>query len=166
MPGKLRLVEFICAFALALTASLSSQASTEFFNGRTISYIIATSPGGGFDGYGRLVAQYMEKQLPGATIVVRNMPGAGHLIGANAIYAAKPDGLTIGTFNISVMYSQVTGARAAKFDLGKMSWIGKAAADLTMLIVSAQRGDLKAGMHCEISYKPGGDNESASVLCQ
>lgn len=137
MPGTPRLIEFGCALVLALVACSPSQASTEFLNGKTINYVVATSPGGGFDGYGRLVAQYMEKHLPGATIVVRNMPGAGHLIGANAIYTAKPDGLTIGTFNISVMYSQVTGAQAAKFDLGKMSWIGKAAADLTMLIVSA-----------------------------
>lgn len=137
MSGNRRIIKFGSAFVLALIACAPSQASTEFFNGKTISYIVATSPGGGFDGYGRLVAQYMKKHLPGATVVVRNMPGAGHLIGANAIYAARPDGLTIGTFNISVMYSQVTGAQAAKFDLGKMSWIGKAAADLTMLIVSA-----------------------------
>jgi len=30
---------------------------------------------------------------------VRNVPGAGHIVGANTIYAAKPDGLTIGMFN-------------------------------------------------------------------
>jgi tripartite-type tricarboxylate transporter receptor subunit TctC len=35
------------------------------------------------------------------------------------------------------MYSQVTGAKAAKFDLGKMSWIGKAASDTRTIMVAA-----------------------------
>ena len=59
---------------------------------------MTTAPGGGFDLYGRLVAEYMQKYLPGSTFVVKNVPGAGHLIGTNTIYASKPDGLTIGTF--------------------------------------------------------------------
>lgn len=123
---------------LALAAPVPAAADpADFYKGETITYIVATSPGGGFDGYGRLVAQYMEKHLPGATVVVQNMPGAGHVIGTNAIYAAKPDGLTIGTFNISVMYSQLKGTKGAQFDLAKMSWVGKAAADMTMVLVSA-----------------------------
>lgn len=122
--------------ALAAPVAAASDAA-DFYKGKTITYIVATSPGGGFDGYGRLVAQYMQKHLPGATVVVQNMPGAGHVIGTNAIYAAKPDGLTLGTFNISIMYSQVKGAKGVQFDLAKMSWIGKAAADVTMMMVSA-----------------------------
>jgi tripartite-type tricarboxylate transporter receptor subunit TctC len=107
----------------------------DFFRGRTVTYIVATAAGGGYDGYGRLTARYMEKYLPGSTFVVVNRPGAGHLIGTNMIYAAKPDGLTLGTFNMGVMYSQLTGAKAAQYDLGKMSWIGKAASDKRVIMV-------------------------------
>ena len=75
------------------------QEGAAFFDGKTVTYIVATAPGGGYDTNGRLVAEYMQKHLPGSTFIVQNMPGAGHLIGTNYIYASEPDGLTIGTFN-------------------------------------------------------------------
>ena len=71
----------------------------------------------------------MQRYLPGSTFVVRNMPGAGHMIGANAIYAAEPDGLTIGTFNTGLIYNQLIGHSGARFDLNRMSWIGKGVYD-------------------------------------
>lgn len=48
--------------------------------------------------YGRLVSDYMQKYLPGSTFVVKNVPGAGHLVGANTVYNSKTDGLTVGAF--------------------------------------------------------------------
>jgi putative tricarboxylic transport membrane protein len=118
-----------------------SQASAQaFFRGKTITYIVATSPGGGYDTYGRLVARYMSKYLPGTKIIVRNLPGAGHVIGADTIYAAKPDGLTIGTFNTGLIYMQLLQAPGVRFDLTRMSWIGKAASDPRVLVVSRKSG--------------------------
>lgn len=119
-----------------------AQQGAEFFKGKTVNYIVATAPGGGYDTYGRLVAEYMQKHLPGSTFVVRNMPGAGHLVGTNAIYASRPDGLTIGTYNTGLIYNQLTGNPAAKFDLNKMSWIGKAAADPRVFAIST-KSDIK-----------------------
>ena len=125
------------------------QADVDFFKGKTVTYIIATSPGGGYDYYGRLVADYMQRHLPGSTFVVKNMPGAGHIIGANFIYASKPDGLTIGTFNTGLVYTQLVGSDAKRFDLTKMSWIGKAASDPRVFVISEKSpiktfADLKA----------------------
>jgi hypothetical protein len=115
-------------------------AAAAFFRGKTITYIVATSPGGGYDTYGRLVARYMSKYLPGTKIIVRNLPGAGHVIGADTIYAAKPDGLTIGTFNTGLIYMQLLHAPGVRFDLTKMSWIGKAASDPRVLVMSRKSG--------------------------
>ncbi len=83
----------------------------DFYKGKTVTYIVATAPGGGYDLYGRLTAEYMQKYLPGSTFVVKNFPGAGHLIGANTLYASKADGLTIGTFNTGLIYNQLDPAR-------------------------------------------------------
>ena len=124
---------------LAATAA-QAQSGADFYKGKVVNYVVATSPGGGFDTYGRLVAQYMEKYLPGSTFVVRNMPGAGHMLGANFLYGAEPDGLTIGTFNTGLVYSQLAGADGVRFDLSKMSWIGKAASDPRAVIVSENSG--------------------------
>ena len=100
-----------------------------------MTYIVATSAGGGYDKYGRLVGKYMAKHLGLDKVVVRNMPGAGHIIGANFLYAAEPDGLTIGTFNTGLIYAQLIGREGVQFDLTKMSWVGKAAADTRTLVV-------------------------------
>lgn len=117
-----------------------AQSGPDYFNGKTVNYIVATDPGGGYDTNGRLVAEFMQKHLPGSTFVVQNMPGAGHLIGANFIYASAPDGLTIGTFNTGLIYSQLAGKEGIKFDLAKMSWIGKVASDPRVIVVSKQSG--------------------------
>ena len=108
----------------------------DFYKGKTVTYIVATAPGGSYDSYGRVIADYMQKYLPGSTFVVKNVPGAGHLIGANTLYASKADGLTIGTFNTGLIYNQMTGREGVKFDLEKMSWIGKAASDPRVVMVA------------------------------
>jgi tripartite-type tricarboxylate transporter receptor subunit TctC len=129
------------AGALALAAFAAparAQEGVAFYNGKTVSYIVATAPGGGYDSYGRLIAEYMQKYLPGSTFVVRNMPGAGHLIGTNALYASKPDGLTLGTFNTGLIYNQLVANEGVKFDLNKFSWIGKAASDARVFAIAAQ----------------------------
>lgn len=131
----------IFAASLAACAVTQAQAADEgaaFFKDKTVTYIVATSPGGGYDSYGRLVAEYMQRNLPGSTFVVKNMPGAGHIIGANAIYASKADGLTIGSFNTGLIYNQIVGAQGVKFDLSKMSWIGKAASDPRVVVIASQ----------------------------
>lgn len=99
-------------------------AGAEFYKGKTVTYVVATAAGGGYDFYGRLVAGAMQTYLPGSTFVVKNVPGAGHLLGANMVYNARPDGLTIGTFNTGLIYSQLIGRDGVKFDLKTMSWIG------------------------------------------
>lgn len=118
----------------------SAQSGAEFFRGRTVTYIVATDPGGGYDTNGRLVAEFMQKHLPGSTFVVRNMPGAGQILGTNFIYAAEPDGLTIGTFNTGLIYAQLAGREGIRFDLRNMSWIGKVASDPRVIVVSRQSG--------------------------
>jgi tripartite-type tricarboxylate transporter receptor subunit TctC len=78
----------------------------------------------------------MPKYLPGTRVLVRNVSGAGHIVGANTIYASRPDGLTIGMFNTGLVYNQLIGLPGVKFDLSKMSWIGKAADELRVVVVA------------------------------
>ena len=132
------------AMAISLaTSAAHAQSGTEFFKGKTLTYIVATAPGGGYDNYARLIIEPMQKALPGSTIIVKNMPGAGHLIGANAVYASKPDGLTIGTFNTGLIYNQLIDRKGVKLDLTKMSWVGKAASDPRVMILSANNKEIK-----------------------
>jgi tripartite-type tricarboxylate transporter receptor subunit TctC len=130
--------------ALALVifgaASAAAQPAAEFFKGKTVTYIVATAPGGGYDTYGRLITRYMPKYVPGAKLVVKNVPGAGHIVGTNTVYASKADGLTIGTFNTGLIFAQLLKDEGIKFDLAKMSWIGKASSDPRALVLTKNSG--------------------------
>lgn len=123
-----------------LCSSPAWPANSDMFRGRTITYIVATSPGGGYDTYGRLIARYLQKYLTGSRILVRNVPGAGNIIGANTIYASRADGLTIGMFNTGLIYDQIIKRKGVAFDLLKFSWIGKAATEGRAVLVSSKSG--------------------------
>lgn len=158
----------VTAGAVAAVATLPSiaAAQADFFKGKTVTYIVATAPGGGYDYYGRLVAEFMQRNLPGSTFVVKNMPGAGHIIGTNAIYASKPDGLTIGTFNTGLIYNQLIGLASIKFDLTKMSWIGKASSDPRVFVISQSSpiktfADLKSSK--QVNFATSGVGSAAYV---
>ena len=54
-----------CATAL-LAAPAAAQSSVEaFYKGRTVELVVGTLPGGGYDLYGRLVARYLGRHIPG-----------------------------------------------------------------------------------------------------
>jgi tripartite-type tricarboxylate transporter receptor subunit TctC len=130
----------VIAAGLLLTANARAQDAAEFYKGKTLTWIVATGPGGGHDFYARLIVRHMGKYMPDTTLVVRNVPGAGHIAGANTIYASKPDGLTIGSFSTGLVYGQIVGMQGIQFDLGKMSWIGKSASDSRVVLVSHKSG--------------------------
>jgi tripartite-type tricarboxylate transporter receptor subunit TctC len=113
-----------------------AQDATEFYRGKTLTWIVSTGPGGGHDFYVRLLAKHVQRFLPDTTVVVKNVGGAGHIIGANTVYHSKPDGLTIGSFSTGLVYAQIVDMTGIQFDLGKMSWIGKAATDPRVMMVS------------------------------
>lgn len=120
----------------AATTEPGAPADANYFSGKTVTYVIATDPGGGYDTYGRIIARYMQEHLPGSRFIIRNVPGAGHIVGANTIYAARPDGLTIGMFNTGLIYNQLLELEGVQFDLSNMSWIGKASNEIRVMIIA------------------------------
>ncbi len=95
-----------------------------FYEGKTVRLIIG--PGGGYDYWGRLVARYMAKYIPGnPAFVVQNMPGAGSVIATNYVYnVSKPDGLTVGMPTQQIYMGEFVGNPEVKFQMRKFLWIG------------------------------------------
>jgi tripartite-type tricarboxylate transporter receptor subunit TctC len=126
------------------TASLwiSSAGAQEFYKGKTIRMIVATTPGGGFDAYSRAIARHMGKHIPGNPIfIVENMPGAGFLIGTNYLYnQAKPDGLTIGNWIGSLVLHQIIGKKGVEFDARKFEYIGAPIKNHDLCLMSKASG--------------------------
>lgn len=86
-----------CTLAFGMASGAASAAEEVSFAGKRIEMIVPFAPGGGTDVYVRALAPHLEKYLPGnPTIVVRNIPGARGIPGANQFQArAKPDGTEV-----------------------------------------------------------------------
>jgi tripartite-type tricarboxylate transporter receptor subunit TctC len=99
------------------------------FPAKDITFIIPYSAGGGFDNYVRAISPVMEKYLPNkVTIVPTNVASGNGSRGINQLYRAKPDGYTIGIFNIPGMFIlQQEGG--AGYDLSKFAWLGSMGRD-------------------------------------
>ena len=110
----------------AFPALSASAAEKSIFNRQVIELIVCTKVGGGYDSDARLVAPYLQKELPGSTVIVRNVPGGGHIVGSNRVWGAKPNGLAIGVANVpGLIAAQIRKEEGMQFDLRKFTWLGR-----------------------------------------
>ena len=140
---------FLLFFCTGLAATASADVA-EFYKGKTIRFILGSSPGGGFDTYGRTIARTLTKHIPGnPKIIVQNMPGAGFAIAMNYVYnVAKRDGTVIGATNSGLVMKQVLGEKGIQFDNAKFGWLGSAGKATPTCMVMSRTGvtDLKGMM--------------------
>lgn len=127
---------------VALLAGCGAQPTTtgggkEDLKGETIDFVVPYDPGGGYDVYARLLAPAMEK-CTGATVVVRNEPGAGGLLATNKTFVAKPDELRLQIVNtVGAVSSQIARDEGARFKLERFSWLGRVSTEPNVLVVAA-----------------------------
>jgi tripartite-type tricarboxylate transporter receptor subunit TctC len=141
MKSKVKLSAVILSFILIGSVEpVFPQAN--FYEGKTIRFIVGFSAGGGYDTYTRLIARHMGKYVPGNPVfVVDNMAGAGSMISANYVYkVAKPDGLTIGHFIGGLFLQQLLAKPGIEFDSLKFEYIGVPAQDHFILGVAKSTG--------------------------
>jgi len=89
MAGMLR----AATFAL-LALSFSQPASAQDYPARQVRIIVPFGAGGPADIYGRVLAQHLSEQLK-QTFIIENRPGAGSIIGTDAVAKSAPDGYTL-----------------------------------------------------------------------
>ena len=140
MPQGIRgaLFSVMAASALLLgAASARAQSVEDFYRGKTISMVVSSSPGGGYDALSRTLARHLGKHIPGnTTVVVRNMPGAGGIVATSFINKIAPrDGLTIGGVQNNTPFEPLFGTKEADYDPTKMTWLGTPSVETGLLIV-------------------------------
>src|SRR5262245_19978495 len=102
------------ALAVLLAAACSDGAFAQFYKGKTITMIINYPAGGPTDIEGRIVAQHLPAHIPGnPTVVIKNVGGAGGIIGSNQLAEAAPNGDTMGFFTLDVV-AQLVGNPALR----------------------------------------------------
>lgn len=86
-PSKIGLVFLACVAA-------ASTALAQSYPNRPIRVIVPQPPGGGFDLVARTLAEPLSRTM-GTPVIVENRPGAGMLIGTEAVAKAETDGYTL-----------------------------------------------------------------------
>jgi tripartite-type tricarboxylate transporter receptor subunit TctC len=76
----------LAGFTLAIHA--------QTFPSRVVKVVVPQPPGGGFDAVARTMADPLSRQL-GQPVIVENRPGAGTIVGTEAVAKADPDGYTL-----------------------------------------------------------------------
>lgn len=161
-PAARARLSAIAALPLAAGQAHAQAPVADFYKGKTVTIIAASSPGGGIDLFARLLARHMPKYTPGApTMVVANMPGAGTKVAARHIYsAAAKDGTVMGTVLSGALFDPIR-VEAAKRDYDPLqyNYIGNGNAEaLTTVVRTASAVKSLADMFTTemIAGTPGG----------
>ncbi|HET9549705.1 MAG TPA: hypothetical protein VFQ03_05995 [Candidatus Binatia bacterium] len=118
------LVAAYCA-CIALVAE-QAFAQAPFYQGKTITVIATTSPGGTGDMRVKSLLPTLRKHIPGnPTLVIEYMDGGGGRKGTNYLYRnSRPDGLTIGAISGGVIALQIMRESGVLCDIDKFSYLG------------------------------------------
>ncbi len=145
MPTRRRVVTgaaaAIAGASLARVAPVRADPVEDFYRGKSMRLLIGYGPGGGYDLYGRIVAEFLPRHLPGhPTIVPQNMPGAGSLQAAKYMYTAAPkDGTVLGSLAQTLALDSLTVA-SANIDVGRMPYVGRVAPNIDVGVALAKSG--------------------------
>jgi tripartite-type tricarboxylate transporter receptor subunit TctC len=122
------------AFAILFTAMFlyiallgaDARAQANFYEGKTITVLATTAPGGTGDLRVKSMVPFLKKHIQGnPTIVVEYMDGGGGRKGANHLYkSVSPDGLTIGAASGAIVGLAVMGEKGVSYDPDKFIYLG------------------------------------------
>src|SRR5262245_62290317 len=103
-----------------LPAEAFSQSN--FYEGKTVTLIATTSPGGTGDLRVKAVQPFLKKHIPGnPTVVIQYIDGGGGRKGTNHLYRnVRPDGLTIGAVSGAIIGLSVMGETGVSYDIDKI----------------------------------------------
>lgn len=106
---------------------------------KNITLIVPNSPGKGMDQYARTIVPFVEKYYPGAKINVKNITGAGGIVGTNQLWHSKPDGLTIAFTSFpTLLLAELSGAEGVQFKTTEFTYLARAAAEPRVLYTGAK----------------------------
>ena len=119
-------VLFVSFVVNTILISAFGFAQAPFYQGKTITIIRGSAPGGVGEMRTRAVANYLKKHVPGSpTVVIEFMPGAGGTKAANHLYRrARTDGLVIGSAPSGMVSSAILGEAGVQYDLDKFIYLG------------------------------------------
>ncbi len=127
MERKYSVEPFLVAvFAVLVILADCVFAQAPFYQGKTLTVIATTSPGGTGDMRVRAVVPFLRKHIPGnPTVVIEYMDGGGGRKGTNQLFrSAHPDGLTLGAASGAIIGLNIMGEPGVMYDIDKFIYLG------------------------------------------
>jgi tripartite-type tricarboxylate transporter receptor subunit TctC len=114
---------------------VSGAAAQDFYQGKTVNFVIGYPVGGGYDTYSRLIAAHLGDHLAGhPSVIPLNMPGAVTIRATNYLYNEAPkDGTVIGMIDQAIYLNQILGTAQLRADAARFSWIGRIVSNSAVL---------------------------------
>jgi tripartite-type tricarboxylate transporter receptor subunit TctC len=131
------------AIGACLVAPIGVRADDDvasFYRGKTVTILVTTGAGGGFDTYARPISRHLGAHIPGhPNVVVQNMPGAGGVIGTNWIATiGARDGTVLGAVHPAALLEPLLGDKSkVKYDPAKFNYVGNANRDVFVCVARA-----------------------------
>ena len=119
MKTSTRLIAIAFAAHASLAGGAGARDGDDFYRGKTLTIIVGSPAGGGYDTYARLIGRHIARHIPGGpAVVVQNMPGASGYVAASHVYNVAPkDGLTMATVTQGALLEPLLGDNTrAKID--------------------------------------------------
>ena len=125
------------AGAVLCASQAFGQTAANFYKGKTVTLVISSSAGGGYDVMGRTIAKYLGKHIPGnPRVVVTNMPGAGGIVAMNYFYRNAPkDGTFLAAMQNNTPFEPLLGTKEAQYDATKYNWLGSPSVEVGLVAV-------------------------------
>ena len=124
-------------FPLLGATPAGAQPVADFYKGKTVTIVVSTSTGGGYDAMARAISRHIGKHIPGnPTLVIRNMPGAGGITAVNFLYnGAEKDGTVLGLVQNGTPLEPLFGTKEARYDATKFNWLGTPSFEVSMVLL-------------------------------
>jgi tripartite-type tricarboxylate transporter receptor subunit TctC len=120
--------------ACVLAAGLAAPASAQDYPTQTIKIVSSFGAGGGSDIVARIIAPRLQEKL-GQSVVVENRPGAGGLLGNEAVANSPKDGYTLGVQTAGQIITPIM-TKNVRFDaVESFDWIGQIAVAGLLIVV-------------------------------
>lgn len=124
-------------------ASSTMQNARNFYKGKVLTIIVPYGAAGGYEVWAATLRPYLQKALGVKRIDLVNKTGGGGLVGADDLYHAHPNGLTIGDVNgAGAIFAQLIHKPGVSFNVKKFEWIGQPGI-LTNVAVTREHGAYK-----------------------
>ena len=131
----------LTAVALSSASAQSDDAVAQFYTGKTITIAVPGDAGGTYGKYGRMIAQFMKKHIPGQPrIKIKHMPGAGLNL-LNFAYNDLPrDGTGLVMPMDTLIVFELLMPEKTKYKSRNFTWLGSLIRTNSVTFIRADTG--------------------------